>query len=229
MTLTLKRFYYKRALLSLGVLFFVFSGLQAQQDYDYADSPQLDDDEALIVFKKRRYAFNAGLQMFYHSVDFEKRPYWNNYSKSIVAPVMLSADYILTDYMSFGLYFVQRSTAVSFTDSSQVPNEYTYYEAELGGRVNFHFLGLFMKKYSDDFTQRRFDVYLSLGYAGYMIFEAGTQSNNTVRVDAAFGFRPVGFIGARFAVAEFVGIYAEGIYGKMGHLGFGLTFGFNRK
>lgn len=227
MTLTLKRFYYKRALLFLGVLFFVFSGLHAQQDYDYVE--QSDSTlEGPVVFEKNRFVFNVGLQVFYPSVDFENRPEWFNYEKIIVIPAVISADLIFHDFFSAGLFLSQRGTSVSFDDTAQVHNEFLYYEVELGARLNFHFLGLFMNKFASDFIRRRYDAYLSVGLAGYMVLESGTKNNEVVRADLDLGIRPVGVLGFRYAVNEYLGFYAEGIYGKMGHLGFGLTIGIGR-
>lgn len=218
---------YKRALLLTGVLFLVFTG-QAQQDYDYATKPQ-SADEDLIAFEKQRYTFNLGIQLFFPSVKYEKLPTWNNYSRTTLPPLLISADYIFSNYLSAGIYGTQRLTAISFRDSMNLYNEYDYYELEVGGRINCHFLSFFYNRFSNSFLRRRFDAYLSVGYSGYMVLEFATRGSDLLRADADFGLRPVGLIGARFALAEYVGVYMEGIYGKMGYLGLGLTFGFASK
>lgn len=218
---------YKRALLLTGVFFLVFTG-QAQQDYDYATKSQ-SANEALIAFEKQRYMFNLGIQLFFPSVKYEKLPSWNNYSRTTFPPLLISADYIFSNYLSAGIYGTQRLTAISFRDSMSLYNEYDYYELEVGGRINCHFLSFFFNEFSNNFLRRRFDAYVSVGYSGYMVLQFAMRGGDVLRADADFGLRPVGLIGARFAVAEYVGAYIEGIYGDMGYLGFGLTFGFTSK
>lgn len=216
--------YLKGACLIAGMFLFLFQQGFCQH-HDYVQ-PQEPDEVIPLVFQKERWQINMGANLFSESFDLNRHPSWNNYSRTSFLPVIIAGDYIVNKHLSLGLFSSHKITSIDFIDSVGANYDYIYYKASLGFRVNFHVLSFLTSPYSSMRYERRFDIYVSAGYAGFLLLEAAEKNDEVIKAEIDFSSNPVAFIGMRYAFNDYIGAYIEGFYGEQGFIGMGITVGF---